>query len=99
MRIRASRRAQSRSTRTRSPTAGGSPSPGSSSWTISPSTLRAARTVHDRPSAVAEDQAAIGRLAAAARVEDGPIEDHAVVGLAGLDRDDPRLGGAGVGVE
>ena len=45
----------------------------------------------------ADDEAAVGRLAAAARIEHGPIEDQQGR-LAGLDRDDPRLDGPRVGV-
>ena len=49
---------------------------GSSSWAISPATLRAPRTVHDPAVAGPDDEAAIRRLAATARVENGAIEHH-----------------------
>ena len=45
-----------------------------------------------------DDETAIGRLSAAARVEDGPIE-HDQRWLPDLDRGDARLDGAGVGVD
>ena len=44
-----------------------------------------------------DDEAAIRRLATAARVEDGAIEHHGGR-VARLDGSDPRLGGAGVGI-
>ena len=42
---------------------------------MSPPDLRAERTVQVRPSDGPKEEAAIGRLAAAARVEDRPVED------------------------
>ena len=75
MRISASRRAQSRSTRTRSPTAGGSSVAGLE--LVDDLAVDLARRADGPRPAVGgpQEEAAVRRLPAAARIEDGPVED------------------------
>ena len=47
--------------------------------------------IQERPSAVAQDQASIGRLAATTRVEDGPVEHDEWAAVALRDLQDARL--------
>ena len=65
---------------------------------MSPPAFFAPRTVQRPAVGGPQDQPAVGRLAAAARVEHGPVEDDERRVAAVVDRDDPGLDRPGVGV-